>query len=69
MIRSCEELRRFERRQAREGAPTYHRAVEIFAALWAEARLLDPDFPGPWQRDVQADLAVARALNGLPPDA
>lgn len=70
MIRSSEKLRRFERRQAREHAPSYERALAIFAALWAEARLLDPGFPHPerWEEDLAPDLAVARALNDLPPD-
>lgn len=70
VIRSSEKLRRFERRQAREHAPSYERALAIFAALWAEARLLDPGFPHPerWEEDLAPDLAVARALNGLPPE-
>lgn len=70
MIRSSEELRRFERRQAREQAPSYERALAIFEALWVEARLLDPGFPHPerWREDLEPDLAVARALNDLPPE-
>jgi hypothetical protein len=58
---------------ARERALTYERALEVFAALWAEASLLDPAFPrgreGRWEQDLAPDLAVARALNGLPPVA
>lgn len=70
MIRSSEELRRFERRYAREHAPSYHRALALFEALWVEARLLDPGFPHPelWEEDLAPDLAVARALNDLPPE-
>jgi hypothetical protein len=30
---------------------------------------LNPDFPGDWLEDLAADLAVARAVNGLPVDA
>ena len=46
---------------------TYAEALDLFAALWAEARVLNPDFPGNWRTDVEPDLAIARALNGLPP--
>jgi hypothetical protein len=43
--------------------------METFEALWIEARALNSDFPGPWEADLAADFAVARAINGLPPDA
>jgi hypothetical protein len=69
VIRPSDTLDEFERRQAREHALPYERALEVFAALWVEARLLNPDFPGPWEEDIQPDLALGRALNGLPPDA
>jgi len=32
-----------------------------------EARLLRPDLGLDWRDDLAPDLAVARALNGLPP--
>jgi hypothetical protein len=67
MIRSCPELRRFELQQARENDLPFDRALAIFTALWVEARQLHPDFPGPWQEDIEPDLAIARALNDLPP--
>lgn len=71
MIRSTAELARFERRYARERGRTvtYAQALDVFAALWAEAVALNGDFPGDWQEDIRPDLAVARALNDLPPDA
>lgn len=74
MLRPSPELARFERRQARERAVSYERALEIFQGLWAEARLLNPEFPEiwepeRWEEDLAPDLAVARALNDLPPDA
>jgi len=46
---------------------TYAEALAIFSALWREARALNPDFPGDWEADLEPDLAVARAINGLPP--
>lgn len=71
MIRSSDKLERFEREYARSRGKTatYAGALEIFEALWAEAKALNPDFPGDWETDLAPDLAVARAINGLPPDA
>ena len=71
LIRSSPELERFEREyaRARDKKATYAQALEIFEALWAEAKALNPDFPGDWEVDLVPDFAVARAINGLPPDA
>lgn len=70
MIRATPRLERFEREYARSQAGrTYQEAVAILEALWREARQLNPDFPGDWRDDLAPDLAVARAINGLPPDA
>ena len=71
MIRSSPELESFERdyARARGKTATYAQALEIFEALWDEAKALNPDFPGDWKADLVPDLAVARAINGLPPDA
>jgi hypothetical protein len=46
---------------------TLQEAVERFASLWAEARQLNPDLGEDWRADLEPDLAVARAVNGLPP--
>jgi len=46
---------------------TYADAVSRIASLWAEARALNPDIGQDWRDDLLADLAVARAINGLPP--
>ncbi|MGQ0560632.1 MAG: hypothetical protein ACT443_02010 [Gemmatimonadota bacterium] len=69
MIRNADKLAQFERRYASEELSklTYVDALEIFAALWREAVALNPEFPGDWQADLEPDLAVARAVNGLPP--
>ncbi len=71
MIRSSPELEYFERQyaRARGETATYAQALEIFEALWAQAEALNPDFPGDWKADLVPDVAVARAINGLPPDA
>jgi hypothetical protein len=71
MIRSTPELEQFERdfARARGRNATYAQALAVFEALWIEARDLNPDFPGPWEADLAADFAVARAINGLPPGA
>jgi hypothetical protein len=71
MIRSTPELEQFERDYARRRArtATFAAALAVFEGLWIEARTLNPDFPGPWESDLDADFAVARAINGLPPGA
>jgi hypothetical protein len=50
------------------GGRTYLEALAVFEALWRQARLLNPDFPGDWREDIASDLDVARAVNGLPAD-
>ncbi|MGQ0814779.1 MAG: hypothetical protein ACT4O1_09980 [Gemmatimonadota bacterium] len=69
MIRDVDKLAEFERRYASEELSklSYADALAIFTALWREAVTLNPDFPGDWQDDLEPDLAVARAVNGLPP--
>lgn len=70
MIHPSDKLHDLERTHARElGARTYAEALAIFAALWQEAVALNSEFPGYWRDDLAPDLAVARAVNGLPPDA
>jgi hypothetical protein len=70
MIRDTERLKEIDRRYAREvlGGRTYLEALAVFEALWRQARLLNPDFPGDWREDIASDLDVARAVNGLPAD-
>lgn len=71
MIRRTRSLEDLELRYAREALAgrTYGEALAVFEALWRQARLLNPDFPGDWREDVASDLHVARALNGLASDA
>lgn len=64
-------LDEIDRRHARErlAGRSYAEALEVFAALWREAVALRPDFPGDWRDDLAPDLAIARAVNGLPPES
>lgn len=64
-------LDEIDRRHSRERLAdcSYTEALEVFAALWREAAALRPDFPGDWRDDLAPDLAIARAVNGLPPIA
>lgn len=69
MIRSSERLEQLESRyqKAAFDGLSYEQALERFAALWAEARALNADLGADWEEDLEPDLAVARAVNGLPP--
>ena len=71
MITAGERLRRLEAEYlgAAYAAMSYEESLARFAALWAEARELDPGFTQGWLADLEPDLAVARAVNGLPPAA
>jgi len=69
MIRRPKRLEELERRYQREAFRdlTYKEALRLFTALWMEARELNPDIGTDWREDLEPDLAVARAVNGLPP--
>lgn len=71
MINPSRDLQELEARVQREayGDLTYAQALERFTALWVEARLLNPDLGRDWLADLEADRAVARAVNGLSPTA
>ena len=67
MARSTDRLERLERRHARSlsARRSFADALRIFEGLWAEASALREDFPEDWRRDIQADLTLARVLNGI----
>ena len=67
MIRATDRLESFERRYAAQRARShgYREALAMFRALWSEAAALNPDFPSDWRKDVEADVELARVLNGL----
>lgn len=70
MIHPSRRLDELERSHAAEHGPrSYSEALAIFAGLWREAEALNPGFRGDWRDDLAPDLAVARAVNGLPPRA
>jgi hypothetical protein len=68
VIGSVERLEDFERWYASThlSRRSYLEALAVFAGLWRHARLLNPDFPGDWEADIEADIELARVLNGLP---
>jgi len=53
--------------RATYGAMPFAEALARFERLWQHARALRPDLGDDWREDLAADLAVARAVNGLPP--
>lgn len=69
MIRSTDRLRELDRRWERDtyGSMTYGEALARYAALWAEARVLRADLGDGWRDELEPTLAIARAVNGLPP--
>jgi hypothetical protein len=64
-------LEEFEAQQAREAhaGHSYADALTRFAALWSYAREINPSLGADWTDDVEAAIAVARALNGRSPAA
>jgi hypothetical protein len=69
MLRRPERLDQIDRRHEREvyHGLTFEEALERFAALWVHARRLRPDLGSDWRDDLDSDIAIARAVNGLPP--
>jgi hypothetical protein len=68
LIRGSERLREFERwyTSSHLAGRSYHDSLAIFAAMWRYAREMNQSFPGDWERDIEADIELARVLNGLP---
>ena len=71
MVNASAQLKRLEAEFERSlyGPMTYPEALQRFAALWREARLVNPALGSDWLADLTPDLAVARAVNGLSPAA
>lgn len=69
MIADTPRLRRFEADYQRTAYQrlSYGAALARFTLLLQEARFLNPDFGAEWEDQLGADLAIARAVNGLPP--
>ncbi len=47
----------------------YEEALLRFEALWIEALSLNTRIGKNWEVDIKPDIAMARILNGLPPEA
>lgn len=71
MIAPHPALEEFEARQAREAhiGRSYADALARFTALWVYAREINPALGAEWTEDIEAAIAVGRALNGLSPAA
>jgi hypothetical protein len=69
MIQHTRRLADLEARYARDAFRdwSYAQALALFSALWQEARALHAASGADWRDDLAPDLAMARALNGLPP--
>jgi hypothetical protein len=67
MINPSKRLAEFEARYLRDAFRdlTYQDALDLFEALWVEARSINPGIGEDWRQDLEPDLAVARAVNGL----
>ena len=69
MLKSTERLKALERHWERRVYDdlTFPEALARFTALWEEARRLRKDLGTDWRIDLELDLAIARAVNDLPP--
>lgn len=69
MVTETPRLRRFEAEYQRTAYRSLRmpEALALYERLLREARALNPTFGWDWEADVAADLAIGRALNGLPP--
>jgi len=69
MMKSPDRIRKSEAAWNREIYSTmdYPEALARFAALWHQARLLNPGTGQSWEEDIKDDFVLARILNGLPP--
>ena len=69
MIRPSARWKEFDARYRREAHRdlSFREALSIFEAMWVHARALNPRLGEDWREDLEASVAVARALNGLPP--
>ena len=69
MLERTEDLEDLGRRWERHvyGELSFHDALGRFAALWQQARVLHAEPGRDWRSDLEADLAIARAVNDHPP--
>lgn len=67
MLRPTARWLAFERDDERSRYAEPAAARRRFAALWDYARAVNPGIGDDWEHDLAPDIAVARAVNGLPP--
>ena len=70
MLRPTETLRALDAEYERDFtfARSYREALAVFVALRAEAGALNPESSEDWQDGLATTRAVARAVNGVPPE-
>jgi hypothetical protein len=71
MMKDPDRVKALERDYNRRtyGSMEYREKLRRYEAMWMHAVSLDPEFGKHWQEDIQADITLARILNGLPPQA
>lgn len=71
MLKNPEKVRSIEAAHEKElyGSLSYSEKLRRYEALWAHVRSLNPRFTRRWREDLDADIAIARVLNGLPPES
>lgn len=69
MIRNAQRLAALEAAYEREAFADLDlgEALDRFCALWRQARAVGAELGADWREDVEPDIEVARAVNGLPP--
>jgi alkylhydroperoxidase family enzyme len=69
MLSPTSRLRQFELEYQRTAWQDWgiREALACFEAMLHHARQVRPDLGSDWREDLAADLAIARAVNGLPP--
>jgi hypothetical protein len=62
MVKDAQRLAQFEREDAARQQRDFTQALRLFESLWNEARALGET---DWRTGLEADIAIARTLNGL----
>ena len=65
MVKNRQKLDEFERKLLREENLSYEQALAINEALLKEAISLGGIDSGNWMEDIEVDIKIARAVNGL----
>jgi hypothetical protein len=65
MIRDRQQLEEFERHLLKTGKLSYKQALAIYESLFKEAVSLGAVGSNNWMEDIEVDIKIARAINGL----